>query len=101
MMMLNNYLKTGWRNFVRHKMYSLIKVGGLALGIAACLLIALFIQRELSYDLHYPDGDRIYRLVEFFMDDVDSHNGVSFPAPMASVLKEEFPEVENVSCTVL
>ena len=50
--MLQNYFKIGWRNLSKQKMYSSIKIGGFALGIAACLLIALFIRDELSYDLH-------------------------------------------------
>ena len=94
--MLNNYMKIGWRNLVKQKMYSLIKVGGLAVSIASCLLIALFINQELSYDLHYPNGDLIYRVVELYRDNGKVDNGVSFPAPMASVIKEEYPEVVKV-----
>jgi putative ABC transport system permease protein len=51
--MLKNYLKISWRNLVKQKMYSSIKIGGFAVGVAACLLIALFIKEELSYDQHY------------------------------------------------
>jgi putative ABC transport system permease protein len=95
--MLENYIKIGWRNLVKQKMYALIKIGGFAIGIASCLLIALFIRQELSYDLHYPDGDRIYRVVEHYhADNGEVHKGVSFPAPMGNVLKEDFPEVEKV-----
>lgn len=94
--MLENYLKIGWRNLTKQKMYSLIKVGGFSMGIASCLLIALFIRQELSYDRSYPDGDRIYRVVEQYNDNGEVHKGVSFPAPMANVLKEEYPEVEKV-----
>jgi putative ABC transport system permease protein len=61
--MLQNYFKIGWRSLSKQKMYSSIKIGGFALGIAACLLIALFINDELSYDLHYPGSERIYRVV--------------------------------------
>src|SRR5258707_5852544 len=61
--MFENYFKIGWRNLSKQKMYSSIKIGGFAAGIAASLLIALFIRTELSYDLHYRDGDRIFRIV--------------------------------------
>ena len=61
--MYKNYLKVAYRNLLRHKMYSFIKIGGLAMGIAACILISLFIREELSYDKGYKDADRIYRLV--------------------------------------
>lgn len=60
--MLNNYLKIAIRNLVRHKGYSFINVGGLAVGIACCVLIALFVQSELSFDRFHSGADRIYRI---------------------------------------
>jgi putative ABC transport system permease protein len=77
-------------------MYSLVKIGGFALSIAACLLIALFIRDELSYDKQFPDGDRIYRVVqEYNNDGVIFLKTVCLPAPFANALIEEFPEVEK------
>ena len=92
--MFQNYFKVGWRNLTKQKMYSSIKIGGLALGIAACLLIALFIQHELRYDKHYPDADRIYRVIAVYNEKGEIMKGIHFPAPMASALKDDFPEVE-------
>ena len=66
--MIKNYFKIAIRQLRKQKMYSAIKIGGFALSIAACLLIALFIRDELSYDKFYPDGDRIYRIVGEFND---------------------------------
>ena len=94
--MFQSYFKIGWRNLTKQKMFSSIKIGGFALGIAVCILIALFIRNELSYDLQYPDGDRIYRVVETYNDNGEVNKGVHFPAPMAQVLKEDYPEVEEV-----
>ncbi len=93
--MYQSYVKIGWRNLRKQKSYSLIKIGGLALGITACLLITLFIQHELSYDQHYPDGNRIYRVIGLFNDQGELRKQVYFPAPMASVLKDDFPEIED------
>lgn len=91
--MLKNYLIIGWRSLVKQKMYSAIKIGGFALGIAACLLIALFIQDELGYDKQYANGQSVYRVV----GSVNGNNGIErntfFPAPMSAALKEDFPEV--------
>lgn len=95
--MLKNYFKSGWRNLVRHKIYSAIKIGGFATGIASCLLITLFVNQELSYDRHYPDASRIYRVVEQYQGDETFHKGVSFPAPMAAVLRDQYPEIEKVA----
>jgi putative ABC transport system permease protein len=90
--MFENYFKIGWRNLSKQKMYSSIKIGGFAIGIAACLLIALFIRQELSYDIHYANGDRIYRVVRV---DGENSKGVHFPPPFANALQEDFPELEK------
>jgi len=93
--MLQNYFKIGWRNLTRQKMYSFIKIGGFALGIAACLLISLFINDELSYDLHYKEGDRIYRVHEVYNNNGEILKGTWLQAPFANSLKEDFPEIEK------
>nr|WKN38532.1 ABC transporter permease [Tunicatimonas sp. TK19036] len=92
--MFKNYFKVSWRNLTRQKMYSAIKIGGLTLGVAACLLIALFIRHELSYDQQYPDADRIYRVVGVYNIQGETTKTTYFPAPLATVLPEDFPEVE-------
>ena len=91
--MFENYLKIGWRNMSKQRMYSAIKVGGFALGIAACLLIALFIRHELSYDKHLPKGDRVYRVVECFNNKGVMQKGVHLPAPAGPALKQDYPEI--------
>ena len=93
--MFQNYFKIGWRNLSKQKMYSSIKIGGFALGIAACLLIALYIQEELKYDLHYPDKDRIYRVIREDNFGEGLEKAVWFQAPFAAAVKAEFPEVEK------
>ena len=92
--MLKNYFKIAWRNITKQKLYSVIKIGGFALGIAACLLIALFINDELSYDKDIPDGNRIYRVSFGVYNDGDIVKGAALQAPFAKVLKQDYPEVE-------
>jgi putative ABC transport system permease protein len=94
--MLQNYFKIGWRNMTRQKMYSLIKVGGFALGIAACILIFLYIKDELGYDRHFPDKDRIFRIVVTYKDDTLTENSIWFQAPFAGAIKEDYPDIEKV-----
>ena len=60
--MLKNYAITAWRNLARHKVYSLINIAGLAIGLASCILILLFVRNELSYDGWIPGADRLYRI---------------------------------------
>src|SRR5580698_5600309 len=92
--MIKNYLKIAFRQLKKQKMYSAIKIGGFALSIAACLLIALYIRNELSYDKSYPDANRIYRLISAFTDNGKVDKGVDWPAPMGPTLKNDFPEIE-------
>ena len=93
--MLKNYLTISWRSLLKNKMYSFIKIGGFAIGVAACLLIALFIKDELSYDKHYANHKQLYRVLGVITENGDPRKGVAFPAPMASAIKEDFPEVLN------
>ncbi|MBS1597376.1 MAG: ABC transporter permease [Bacteroidetes bacterium] len=93
--MFRNYLKIALRSLQKQKMYSVIKIGGFALSIAACLLIALFIRDELSYDSQWPDGDRIYRVIHEYDNNGKVGMSAHFQAPFANTLKAEFPEVER------
>ncbi|MBO6506077.1 MAG: ABC transporter permease [Kordiimonadaceae bacterium] len=96
--MLKNYLITALRNLLRHKLYSFINIGGLSLGLAACLMIFLFVQSELSYDKWLPDNERIYRLEGTYHSPgkPDNHASVS-PGAVAPAFKQRFPNmIEDV-----
>lgn len=60
--MFQNYITTAIRSLMKNKQYSIINIGGLALGLAACILITLFVRDELSYDKWLPNGEDIYKL---------------------------------------
>ncbi len=93
--MFKNYFKIAWRNLKKDKLYSAIKIGGFALSIAACMLIGLYIRHELSYDKHWDNGDRVYRILVKFNQDGKEETDDSWPAPMATALANDFPEVEK------
>ena len=93
--MFKNYFRIAVRHLVKQKMYSAIKIGGFALSIAACLLIALYIKDELSYDKNWKYADRIYRITGENTVDGITESGADWPAPMAKAIKENFPEVEK------
>lgn len=59
--MIRNYFKIAWRNILKNKGYSVINILGLAIGMAVCLLILLYVQNELSYDRYHTNADRVYR----------------------------------------
>ncbi len=94
--MIKSYFKIAARHLVKQKMYSAIKIGGFALGIAACLLIALYIKDELGYDKNWSAADRIYRITGEYDIDGKILSGADWPAPMAKALRDDFPEVEKV-----
>lgn len=93
--MIKSYFKIAWRNLSKHKVFSLINIFGLAIGIASFWVIALYVSDELSYDRFNTNADRIFRVVEH-----GNWNGGKFDlaitsAPYAAALKNDFPEVEN------
>lgn len=89
--MWRNNLKISLRNLLKHKSLTVINVLGMAVGLAACLLIGLFIFDELSYDKHIKDGERIYRVA---LETAESRWAGS-PGPLAEGLRNDFAEVEN------
>jgi putative ABC transport system permease protein len=98
--MLRNYFKIALRHIIRQKQYSLINIIGLAVGMACCILIFVYVDYELSYDGYHPDADRIYRAtMHFKMADRDYYRGSS-PGPMAAALKRDYPEVAH-ACMVI
>ena len=92
--MLKNYVKIALRNLQKHKTYAVINMAGLAVGLAGCLLIVLFVQDELSYERFHENAERIYRLVEDQqLEDRLSHLATTF-TPLAPALTTEFPAIE-------
>ncbi|MDN5200156.1 ABC transporter permease [Fulvivirgaceae bacterium BMA10] len=94
--MFRNFLKTAIRNLAKHKFYSFINITGLAIGIACCMIIVIFVQHELSYDKHHKKADRIYRVASDIEFGGNHFRLAVAPAPMAEALKNDFPEVEEV-----
>jgi putative ABC transport system permease protein len=83
--MFKNYLKIALRNIIRHKGHSFINIAGLAIGMAVCILILLWVQHELSYDKFHEKADNIYRVIQ--------ERSPVTPTPLAPTLKKEIPEV--------
>jgi putative ABC transport system permease protein len=93
--MLKNHLKIAYRNFVRHKLYSFINVFGLAIGLSICMIISLWVLRELSYDRFHEKADRIYRIErELFRDNLYSRWPIT-GGRYKQALIDDFPEIEN------
>ena len=94
--MLQNYLKIAFRALWRSKIHSSINVLGLSLGIACCVLIALFVKDELTFDTFHANANRIYRV--FVKEDWGENQqffNTTTPMPMGPALKDNLPEVES------
>lgn len=91
--MFKNNIKVAKRQLLRNKTYSTIKIGGLAIGMAACILIGLFIKDELSYDKHIPDNENLFRLVKNYSEKGDIAKYTWFQSPFAKTIMDDFPEV--------
>ena len=93
--MIKNYFKIAWRNLARNKIFSVINIAGLAIGLSCFLLIALYVLDELSYDRFYPDADRIYRInSDIRFGGADLHMPVTSDM-MGELLKKDYPQVEE------
>jgi len=90
--MIKTYFKIGFRALLRNKSYAFINVAGLALGLAACIVIFLVVQNELSYDRFHKKADRTYRVT---VHGLDYNPSVSFA--IAPAFRNDFPEAEQVS----
>lgn len=93
-MLIANYITSAWRNILRHKLFSIINILGLAIGLAAVMLIALYVRYETSYDSFWKNSDNIYRMqMTISMPGRDPVNAAYAPLLAAPALKQDFPEV--------
>ncbi|HET6255338.1 MAG TPA: ABC transporter permease [Puia sp.] len=103
--MFRHFFQIAWRNLKKRKLYSIINIAGLTIGMACCLLIYLYVQNELSYDRYHTKADRIYRVNQTFRTVQKGENpGPPAPqdfwvwgcAPVGPALQADFPEIEKV-----
>ena len=94
--MLQNYFKIAWRNLVKNKVYSLINVVGLSIGLSAAILILLYVKDEVSYDRFHTKSPNIYRIVsDWYQPDgsIGHHDGLSSNL-QGPTFKEKIPEID-------
>lgn len=97
--MWRNYLTVGFRSLIKNRTYAFINIFGLALGLAACLLIMVYVRYETSFDRWIPGADRTHI---FSQNSVDTESGNVFrfqgSAYVAgTMLKKDFPQIENLA----
>src|ERR1700749_682954 len=95
--MIKNYFKIAFRGFWRHKLFTLINIVGLSIGISAALVIYLIVHYDFTFDKFHKDGDRIFRVVSNFkfQGNVNHSRGVTMP--MDAAVKSHITGVEFVA----
>src|SRR5215210_803529 len=95
--MLKNYFKIAWRNMKKNKVFSFINILGLSVGLSCCLLIAIYLYHEFSYDTYHKNIDELYQLGTTFIKDGKGSKTPNTPAPIAAAMKQEFPEIAETA----
>ena len=95
--MIRNYIKIAIRNLMRGKAYTFINIGGLAAGLACCMVILLYVSNESSYDQYHQDGDRLYRVLEYRKVPALEFCTAKISAMVATILAEYENEVEQIA----
>ncbi len=93
--MINNYLKIAWRNIVKHKTFSFINAGGLALGLASCLLLLLYVSYHINYDEHLGNTEKLFLVENNQKGDGKIYTFGATPRMAAATIKAEVPGVED------
>src|SRR5690606_16317961 len=95
--MIRYYFKTAWRNLWHNKSASWLNIGGLAVAMAAAILILMWVQNERTYDQYHADADRIHLLTKSDTTRTDMGYEVSSPYPAAAAIRQSIPGVERVA----
>jgi len=90
--MFRNYFKTAWRNLVRNKIYSLINIGGLAVGMAVAMLIGLWINDEFSANKHFKNYDSIYQVIVHRTNEGETSTDWGTPFSMSGELRSKYSD---------
>lgn len=95
--MIKNYIVIAFRALRKQKFYSFINIAGLSIGIAACLVILLFVVNEFTYDRHHAKGNRIYRVNTEIKFGANHFTVCAGYPVMAELFKQNYPEIETVT----
>lgn len=93
--LLRNYIRVAWRKIRRQKGYSFINIAGLAVGLACCVLMMLWVGDELRFDRFHANRDSIYRLITETRNETSVALDARAPTPLGPAVKAELPEVQD------
>jgi putative ABC transport system permease protein len=97
--MIKNYLKVAWRNLRRNSLYSLINVGGLAIGTTVSFMLLIYVYHEFSFDKFNKNTDRLYRVLRNQPSNGEIITSGATPLPLAPAMVKDFAEIDKVART--
>jgi len=97
--MLKSYFKIAWRNLVRNRLYSLINIGGLAVGMAVSFMLLLYVYNEFSFDKFNANSARLYHVLRNQPSNGELVTNSATPIPLAPALIKDFPEIDKAART--
>ena len=97
--MYKKFFITAWRNLAKNRIYALLNITGLAIGVIVCLLIGVWLQRELSFDNFHPNGDKIFRLTNTFKSESETFSQAPSGIALGAQLPKQLPAVK-AACRV-
>ena len=95
--LFHHFLKIGWRNLLKEKLYSFINIGGLTVGLTVCLTLLIFVKYESSFDAHHSLAERTWRVVQHTQYPEEEVYWNTTAYPLASALRTDFPELSLVT----
>src|ERR1700755_1821649 len=95
--MIKNYLKIAWRNLLRNKLYSVINIGGLAIGMAISFMLLLYVDNELSFDKYHVNNDRLFSVMRNQPSNGEIRSRTATPVPLAPALIKHVPEIDKAA----
>jgi len=97
--MIKNYLKIAWRNLIRHKLYSFINIGGLAIGMAVSFMMLLYVYNELSFDKFNANSGQLYQVLRNQPSNGELMTNSATPIPLAPAILKDIPEIAKAART--
>jgi ABC-type antimicrobial peptide transport system permease subunit len=97
--MIRNYFKIAFRNLTKHKLFSLINIGGLSVGMAVSFMLLLYVYNEFSFDKMYKNEDRIYQVWRNQPSNGEIQSGNSASVPIAGAMRKDYPDIAFIART--
>jgi putative ABC transport system permease protein len=95
--MIRNYFKIAWRNIIANKLFTVLNIAGLAIGVTVCVTLFSFVNTELSYDKMYSNSENIYRVNMETSEDYDFETWASLPNSVGPAMVQDIPQVKKMT----